>query len=161
MDEEIKKVNGTWNGIPVNIKAEFGGHEFTADERTALFNGEIIEFQATSKAGNPYTCRGHIEQYEYNGKTYIGFKPIFNEDNSKVSGTWNGKEVKIKKEWGRHTFTEEELKKLFAGETISFETTSKNTGNKYTAKGKLTTQFYEGHEFVGFTPDFNKEDKKE
>lgn len=158
MSEEKKLVNGTWNGIPINIRAEFGGHEFTADERTALFNGEIIEFPATSKEGNPYTCKGHIEEYEYNDKKYIGFRPIFKEDTSKVSGTWNGKDIKIKKEWGGHTFTEEELKKLFAGETISFETVSKNTNMKYTATGKLTEQFYEGHKFVGFTPDFNKKE---
>lgn len=155
MSEEIKKVNGTWRGTPINIRAEFGGHEFTADERTALFNDEIIEFPATSKAGNPYTCKGKIDEYEYNGKTYIGFKPIFEEDPNKVSGTWNGKTVKIKKEWGGHTFTEEELKKLFAGETISFETISRNTNMKYTATGKLTEQTYEGRKFVGFTPEFN------
>lgn len=154
MSDEIKKVNGTWKGIPINIVAEFGGHVFTADERTALFNDEIIEFPATSKAGNPYTCKGHIEEYEYNGKTYIGFRPIFNEDTTKVNGVWNGKQVKIKKEWGGHTFTEEELQKLFAGETISFETISRNTNMKYTATGKLTEQTYEGRTFVGFKPDF-------
>lgn len=154
MSDEIKKVNGTWKGIPINIVSEFGGHVFTADERTALFNDEIIEFPATSKAGNPYTCKGHIEEYEYNGKTYIGFRPIFNEDTTKVNGVWNGKQVKIKKEWGGHTFTEEELQKLFAGETISFETISRNTNMKYTATGKLTEQTYEGRTFVGFKPDF-------
>ena len=154
MSDEIKKVNGTWKGIPINIVSEFGGHVFTADERTALFNDEIIEFPATSKAGNPYTCKGHIEEYEYNGKTYIGFRPIFNEDTTKVNGVWNGKQVKIKKEWGGHTFTEEELQKLFAGETISFETISRNTNMKYTATGKLIEQTYEGRTFVGFKPDF-------
>ena len=60
-NQEIKKVNGTWNGIPCNIRAVWGkndvweGHEFTADERAALFN---LTFYAIScmTSFNLYIC---------------------------------------------------------------------------------------------------------
>ena len=76
----------------------------------------------------------------------------------KYSGTWNGKEVKFKREFSGHQFTDEECEALLNGAEISFEATSK-TGNKYTCYGNLAEQSFtnkEGKEikFVGFKPDF-------
>ena len=59
------------------------------------------------------------------------------EKKEKVKGTWQGKEVSISKEFGGHTFTEEELTKLFADQEIEFNAVSSKTGKSYTAKGKI------------------------
>ena len=154
---EIQKVNGTWQGTPISIKKVWGGHEFTADECAKLFNDEIIEFEAVSKkTGKTYTCKGKLEKQEFEGHEFIGFKPIFDEkkdETERFTGTWNGKEVKVKRTWGGHRFTDDEVKSLLNGEEISFEATSKK-GSKYTAKGKLATQVYEERTFVGFKPEF-------
>ena len=160
--DESKKVNGTWQGTPINIKKVWGGHEFTADECAKLFNDEIIEFEATSKKGTTYTAKGKLEKQIFtddngNEHEFIGFKPIFDEKQAveRFEGTWNGKTVKVKRVWSGHRFTDEEVQHLLKGEVIAFETTSNKTGNKYTAKGRLEEQSYEGRAFVGFKPDFS------
>lgn len=158
--EEVVKVNGTWKGTPISIKKVWGGHEFTAEECTKLFNDELIEFDAVSKkTGNSYTAKGKIEEQEYDGNTFIGFKPIFeenkNNDEERFEGTWNNKSVKIKKIWSDHEFTKEEQECLLSGGTIKFTATSKKTGNTYTVTGKLAEQSYEGRTFIGFKPEFN------
>ena len=156
---EVTKVNGTWQGTPIGIKKVWGGHEFTSDECAKLFNDEIIEFEAISKkTGKPYTCKGKLEKQEFEGHEFIGFKPIFEDkkdDSERFEGTWNGKRVKVKRFWGGHRFTDEEVKKLLDGEGISFEATSKTKGTIYTASGKLAEQTFEGRTFVGFKPEFN------
>ena len=60
-----------------------------------------------------------------------------------------GEEVAFNKEWGGHTFTDEEVSRLLAGETISFEAVS-SKGNAYTAEGSLQKQKYKGKTFWGF-----------
>lgn len=60
-----------------------------------------------------------------------------------------GEEVVFNKEWGGHTFTDEEVAKLLAGEEISFEAVS-SKGNTYTAEGSLQKQKYKGKTFWGF-----------
>ena len=157
MADEVKKVNGTWQGMPINIKKVWGGHEFTADECAKLFNDEIIEFEATSKNGKSYMAKGKLERQEYEGHEFIGFKPIFEDkkkdDIERFDGTWNGKSVKVKRVWGGHRFTDEEVECLLSGGTIKFKAVSK-TGKEYDAKGKLAEQSYNDNKFIGFKPDF-------
>lgn len=163
---EVQKVNGTWNGIPCSIKKVWGkndhwdGYEFSADECTKLFNGETIEFDAVSKAGKPYKAKGRLEKQSYtdsdgNDHEYVGFSLKFDEDPDRFKGIWNNREVSIKKVWSGHEFTPEEQTKLLAGETISFKAISQKNGTEYNAKGKLAEQTYEGRTFVGFKPDFS------
>lgn len=157
MSEEIQKVNGTWKGMPVNIKKVWSGHKFTADECAKLFNDEIIEFEVTSKKGSTYTAKGKLEKQEFEGHEFIGFKPIFEEKKDEIerfNGKWNGKDVKVKRIWGGHRFTDEEVQCLLDGGTIVFDAVSKNTGNPYKAKGRLEEQSYEGRNFIGFKPIF-------
>lgn len=156
MLDQNNKVNGTWQGIPISIKKNWSGHEFTTEECVKLFNDEIIEIEAVSKKGNTYKVSGKLEKQEYEGKEFVGFKPIFNNksDEDYFTGSWNNKEVKIKKTWSNHTFSKEEIECLLAGNTIVFEAVSKRTGNKYKVKGKLAEQNYEGHSFIGFKPEF-------
>lgn len=156
--QQTNRKFGTWQGTPISIKGEWGGHEFTADECSELFKGEIIEFEAISKDGKPYKVRGRLEKQEYNGAEFIGFKPIFDEkknNEERFTGTWNGKEVNIKRIWNGHRFTDEEVRILLEGGIIEFDTVSKNTGNPYKAKGKLAEQTYEDNAYIGFKPIFN------
>lgn len=165
-NQEIKKVNGTWKGIPCNIRAVWGkndvweGHEFTADERAALFNDETIEFEAISKEGKPYTAKGKLEKIQRTDKDgkefeYVGFTLKFDNkpEVEKFEGTWNGKKVKVTRTWSGHRFTDEEVKDLLAGKNISFEATRKD-GSTYTAQGVLEEQEYNGNKFVGFKIHF-------
>ena len=155
---DIQKVNGTWKGTPLSIKKVWGGHEFTADECAKLFNDEIIEFEATSKSGSTYKCKGKLERQTYtddngNDHEFVGFMRITDE---RFTGTWNGKEVSVKRVWSGHRFTDEEVEKLLAGEEITFKARSKTKNVDYDAKGKLADQEYEGKPFVGFIPNFSK-----
>lgn len=170
MSDEIQKTNGTWQGIPCSIKNVWGkndkweGHEFTADERTALFNNEIIEFEAISKTGNPYTAKGKLEKQKFtdndgNEHEYVGFS-LIKEDVERFSGVWNGKQVNVKRVWGKndkwegHRFTDEEIKALLDGQSVSFQAMSKSKGTWYTCEGKLADQEMNNSKFVGFKPNF-------
>lgn len=167
---EVQKVNGTWNGMPCSIKKVWGknshweGHEFSAEECAKLFADETIEFDAISKAGKSYKAKGKLEKQSFtdddgNDHEYVGFTLKFDEkpknDPERFYGIWNDREVSIKKIWSGHEFTTEEQTKLLAGETISFKAISQKTGNEYSAKGKLAEQTYEGRTFIGFKPEFN------
>ena len=162
---EVQKVNGTWQGTPINIKKVWGGHEFTADECAKLFNDEIIEFDAVSKkTGKPYKAKGKLEKQTFtddngNEHEFIGFKPIFDEkpkDNAeRFEGTWCNKPVKVKRVWSGHRFTDEEVQALLNNQVITFDAVSQRTGNSYKAKGKLAEQEYNGNTFIGFKPDFD------
>ena len=45
---------------------------------------------------------------------------------------------------------------MWIGDEIFFDAVSSKTGNTYVAHGKLAKQEYQGREFYGFKPDFNK-----
>ena len=180
MSDDVQKVNGTWNDIPCSIKKVWGkndhwdGHEFSAEECAQLFNGEIIEFEAISKKGTNYTCRGKLDKQSFtdndgNTHEYVGFSPIFEdkrEDVERFTGTGKGQTVKIKKVWGKndnwpgHLFTEEEQNRLLNGEMIEFDAISKSN-KPYKATGQLAVQSFTDNktgkevESVGFKLIFN------
>ncbi len=63
-------------------------------------------------------------------------------------GVWNGQEVRIKRLWGTHRFTDDECGRLLAGETVEFPATSKN-GNTYTAAASIQKFTYKRERHVG------------
>ena len=65
-------------------------------------------------------------------------------------GFWNGNNIRFNRIWGNHFFSDQEVKRLLAGETIEFNTTTKD-GRPFKARGKLTNREYNGKFFVGFT----------
>ena len=85
--------------------------------------------------------KGALEYAEYNGYEYVRVGAKIQRDDQ-VTGVWNGKQINIKKSYGDHTYTQEELDKLFAGETITIE----YKGAKYV--GKLEEQEYKGHKYI-------------
>ena len=68
----------------------------------------------------------------------------------KCEGNFNGIDISFNKEWGGHTFTEDECEALLAGEEIEINGLISKAGKEYGVKGKLTKQNYKGHAFYGF-----------
>ncbi|MEU9267299.1 DNA topoisomerase [Streptomyces sp. NPDC048251] len=73
---------------------------------------------------------------------------------TRAEGVWQAapggpKRVAFKRIWSGHEFSDDEVAKLLAGETISFEATN-NAGKPYTATGALGVGDYKGRKFVGF-----------
>ncbi|WP_027494171.1 MULTISPECIES: DNA topoisomerase III [Rhodococcus] len=158
--------------VVTRAKRVFGGHRFTDSEVAALLAGQVIEIVATSaKSGKTFTCTGKLEPgvMDKDGKQYphVSFNPKFEERPPRtdlVSGVWKGKPVTFKgrgwganEHWPGKDFTEQELEKLLAGETIEFDATSK-TGRTYRAKGALAAGTYQGSKTFGFKLKF--EDRK-
>lgn len=76
-------------------------------------------------------------------------KPVVSQK-AKYEGTWKRKKVSFNREWGGHTFTDEECERLCNGEEIEITGLVSKKGNTYGVKGKLAKQKYNGHEYVGF-----------
>ncbi|WCT06217.1 DNA topoisomerase [Rhodococcus qingshengii] len=155
--------------VVTTAKREYCGHRFTDAEVAALVAGQVIEVTATSpRTGKVFTCKGALESgvMEKGEKKYpyVRFTPRFEERAPRtdlVSGVWKGKKVSFKgrgwganEHWAGKDFTEQELVKLFAGETIEFPATGK-TGNSYTAKGALAEKTFQGRKTFGFTLKFD------
>lgn len=75
-----------------------------------------------------------------------------NIQKEKAMGNWNNMEISFSREWGGHRFTDEEVIKLLAGDTISFEKSSDGAVKMIT--GKLAQQEYNGFAYVGFAPSY-------
>lgn len=148
-------VSGTWQGKSVSFKGQFMDHTFTPEEQQALLAGETIKFE-THKSDKTYQISGNLADREYKGKTYMGqFNPSFGDN---ASGTWKGRQVQIRKEFMKHTFTADELKDLFADKVITFRGTTK-AGKEMDVSGKLEETEYKGKTAVRFTADFNNKTK--
>ncbi len=70
----------------------------------------------------------------------------------KVHGEWQGKSISFNRTWGQHTFTDEEVEKLLANESITFTTKTKG-GKVTTVTGKLADQTFKNQKYVGFKMD--------
>ena len=158
----VPKVKGSYKGQQVEFNPVWGGHKFTDEEIKTMLSGEKISFEATAKDGNKYEVTGGLSEQTYKGHKFWGFKRDdtlggVKNDPDKITGFYKGKkEISFKKVWSGHEFTDEEVKKLLAGEEITFQAKSAKTQSVYTAKGKLAEQTYNGHKFWGFKADFGK-----
>lgn len=80
--------------------------------------------------------------------------------NDSIKGTWRDSaghenEVSFKASWGEHFFTQEEIRALLQGEEICFA----HKGREI--RGHLQCCSFNGSEYVGFKPDFDKNYEKE
>lgn len=143
-------VTGTWQGKPTQFNRQYSSHKFTDDEVQRLLNDETIDIEITTEKGT-FKVRGKLEEQEYKGRIFVGFKGEFIRDDI-VKGIWQGKEVQFKNSFGGYKYTQAEIDQLLANQTITI-TTEKGT---YT--GKLEIQEYQGRKFVGFKPQFPKKE---
>jgi DNA topoisomerase-3 len=71
----------------------------------------------------------------------------------RVSGVWNGQNVSFKREFSGHRFTDDEVSRLLAGESIKLmDCVSAKTGRPFKCEGKLEQSTFKGRTFVGFKP---------
>ena len=149
--ESAKTIPGVWNGVNVAIRAKWVSHIWTEEEAKALFAGEeVCVYGLQGKDGKTYDVKGKLDYQTYKGQKYVGFAVTGYLNDDRIQGVWNGKNILIKKEWGGHTWTQDELKQLFAGKEVSIEGLTSSNGNTYGVKGKLMEQTYKGKKYVGF-----------
>lgn len=163
--EKKEKATGVYTptGDTISFNREFSTHRFTDAEVDELLAGNVVNIKLTAKSGSKYTVDGKLEEGEYKGHKFWGYQPDWDTrefeesfpQKEKVEGTYTptGDKVKFNREWGGHTFTDDEVKQLLNGEVVSFDAISKS-GNAYTAKGELKEQEFKGHKFWGFKADF-------
>ncbi|MBO5435621.1 DUF3945 domain-containing protein [bacterium] len=124
----VDRYEGTWNGKTVKFKREWSGHKFTDDECKRLCNGEEIEIEAISAKNNkPFKCKGKLENQEFNGVKYVGFK---NTGFVNSSGKTDG----VPDEWCSHKFTADEKAILETGMPVECDDFVSKKGNKFKAK---------------------------
>lgn len=165
------KYSGMWNGKSVSFNRVFGGHRFTDQECEDLCNGKEVRLIGLQGKNGTYNAKGVLADQVYKGVKFVGFSitGYLNDDGTdKVSssggassseyatGIWKKKQVRFKREFGGHRFTDDEVEALLKGKEISFQAVSSNTGNPYTAKGKLANKVYNGVKYVGFDLIRNK-----
>lgn len=162
VDDPTVYCRGVWNGENVRFRRDMKGHYFTDEECEQLLNGETITIEVKKSKTDSYTCEGKLAHltYEKDGKTieYVGFsKTSIPIDTDKYCvGMWNGEEIKFKRVWKDYSFSEEECRKLLAGEKITISGQYK--GKDFTATGELRRQVFEKKEgkkvtqipFIGF-----------
>lgn len=83
----------------------------------------------------------------------------------KYEGEWHGEHIRFNREWKKHRFTDDECKRLCAGETIRVDgLVGYKSGKKYSAMVKLERQTYKNEDgtertFVGaYLVDFVHDD---
>ena len=164
MTEVKERAQGTWNGKEVSFSREYAGYRFSDEEVEKLLNGETIEIRVPRKDGNGTSlCTGKLDNNEWekpDGEVieWFGFKGTFSSFNPKTHarGHWvpKDRDIKFKRSWGGHEFTDEEIESLLNGDKITFEL----NGNKVTG-GLEAKQFTndEGKtvDYVGFTKDID------
>ena len=77
-------------------------------------------------------------------------KAMEDNDDLYVSGDWNGENVRFKRKWCNHEFSEQEINDLLSGKEIRFRCTV--TKNEQDVIGKLEHLEYKGTKYVGFSP---------
>ena len=97
----MAKFEGEFEGEHFSIPRTICGHTLTDDEMDQLERGETIHFDATSQKGNSFVAVGALGEREYRGKREIGF--VFRD---------------VPYNWGSHVFTDDEVKRLEAGEKV-------------------------------------------
>lgn len=151
------KVSGVYKptGQEITFNKEFGGYEYSDSDVDTLLSGGTIEFEMKTKAGMA-KVEGKLAEQTFKGKKFWGIKAQYKKDMSnRAEGTFGGKEINFKKEWGGHKFTADEIKDLLAGKNITFKFKTKK-GKEMDVTGKLEEQSMSGHKFFGFKPDFDK-----
>lgn len=153
---EKEKYEGIWNGNRISFAREWAGYRFTNEECEALCNGNSISVNGISKkTGTEFTCIGKLEEQDYKGHKFVGFKmdpnSITNSNNrtERYSGVWNGKNITFKRDWGGHHFTDEECETLCNGDVIAIIAKTKS-GKSFDCNGYLEEQVYKGKKYIGF-----------
>lgn len=139
----IEMAEGVFNGRTVSFKREFSGHRFTDAEVDRLLAGEVIEFEATSKAGRPYTAKGQLGEGSYKGRKTFGFQ-------LDTSGWGAAPKGGCPDAWSGHTFTEAEKRDLLEGLPVLADFTWRSGKTSSCAVkligGRIVAEFMDGYD---------------
>lgn len=122
---EKEYAQGKWNGKDIRFNRTYCGHRFTDDEVAGLLGGGEIEVKGmVGKSGKPFDAKGHLEDQEFNGHKFVGFKITGFLDGGKAGGP--------PASWSGHKFTEDEIALLEMGKVLELtDLVSKRTGKPY------------------------------
>jgi DNA topoisomerase-3 len=126
--------------------AHWAGHRFTDEECEKLLSGAVISFDAVSKQKKPYSAVGTLEQGVHEGRPFHAFKPDFDK---KVPGA-----SPVPKILCGYTFSDDERKRLEAGEKVFIDGLRSGKGKAFAATLYVGTKQGEKHKSVIF--DFGK-----
>lgn len=165
-----EKATGVWakTGEPVKFTREFRGHRFTDDEVVRLLAGEtdmVIEC-VSQKTGNPYEMVGGLDEDSFtadDGKVieYVGFqgelKPREVDTTKYAVGTWvpQNREIKFKRSWVGHEFTDKEIADLLGGDKVTFDHDGKQVTGQLADK-EFTTPEGKTVAYVGFEQEVDE-----
>lgn len=118
------RAEGMWQAAPggprkVAFSKVWAGHEFTSAEIEKLLAGEEIEFPATSKMGKEFTARGALGVGEFEGRRFVGFQLRIADR---------------PEQWCKRPFSEEEIRRLEAGETLELDGFTSKQGKQFSAR---------------------------
>lgn len=133
MSDYVEKeyFEGTW--VPANKHVRFNrtwsGHRFTDQECVDLLSGKDIEITATSKkTGNDFSVVGSLEESEFKGRKFVGFKADFSKPTAAAK-----KGVAPKSMLGVK-LTDEQRQQIEAGKKVLIKgMKSKKTGKTFDA----------------------------
>lgn len=133
MSDYVEKeyFEGTW--VPANKHVRFNrtwsGHRFTDQECMDLLSGKDIEITATSKkTGNDFSVVGALEESEFKGRKFVGFKADFSKPTAAAK-----KGVAPKSMLGVK-LTDEQRQQIEAGKKVLIKgMKSKKTGKTFDA----------------------------
>lgn len=104
-------VKGRWNGQEISLFRDVFDHKLTDDELARAFNGEVIEFEATSpKSGERSTHRMSVQEFTYKGDKRVGLRYV---TKPKSAGG-------VPLEFCGYKFTDDEIARFEKGEKIKF-----------------------------------------
>jgi DNA topoisomerase-3 len=111
----------------------------TAEERLAVVAEWVREDIATMQR-NAAAMRSELGLTE---------EAVVRKERAQGAWTKTGETVAFAREWGGHRFTDDEVARLLAGETIDFSAKS-TTGRTYEVFGQLAEGSFKGRKYVGF-----------
>ena len=132
--EKKEKYTGVWSKTnkEISFTRKYCDHRFTDEECEDLLSGkEITLMNVTSNKGNTFNCKGILDNQEFNGTKFIGFKST-----GYVDGDGDGG---IPKKFCEHTFTTKEYEALEAGTAIYVEGFISRKGTIFNARIKWGT----------------------
>ena len=134
LEKKAEKAMGTFGGETVKIPAAYRGHTFTKDELDTLFSGKALRFTGQDYNKNSVPMEIRLKWMEYKGKPYVGF-----EDLAYCYGTFQGEEIKFKRTYMGHTFSDSECEALLAGKAVPFRAVFRD-GSAKDVTGSLKKQ---------------------
>lgn len=139
-------------GKEIVFNKEWSGHTFTDEEVAKLLNGDMIEITAVSaKSKKAFKVGGKLEESEYKGKRFWGFRPVFKE-----AADYTIETAPFPESWSGYTFTKADEKRLRNGEKIKIKAISAKSGKPFEVDVTFEIAEYNGVKRWRIVPHFEE-----